>query len=290
MSQHSLSHSRHRLVRAGAFLRREAQDGRRHTGLFVVALVLVVVLGAVAAQPSAIGPRDTVAGALLPAMRAASWVSGGLTQSAATLGDNRRLSEENTQLAQQNRQLAAEVAELQATQSQNAQLRAALQFQQQAHDRTVAAPVVARDPDGLQRSLTIAEGSAAGIRVGMTVVTGAGLVGRVRTVQAHSAVVQTTADPQFSIAVQTATTSLNGTAQGGRVALPVQLTIGPSVQPQGGEAVVTAGTGGVPAGIPVGILSTVGQGAGLHVAGAITPLEDLSQVTFVVVVLGPKAR
>ena len=223
-------------------------------------------------------------------MRAGSWVGGALTESAATLGDNQRLSQQNAQLAQENRQLAAEVAQLQAVQSENAHLRSTLDLARRLNDRTVAADVVARDPDGLERSLVIAQGSAAGVRVGMTVVSGAGLVGRVATVEPHSAAVETTADPRFTVQVQTATTGLHGTARGGHASLPTQLAVDPNAQPQGGEAVVTAGSDGVPAGIPVGVLSTAGQGAGPRVAGSITPMEDLSQMSFVLVIVGQSRR
>ncbi|MGH2930787.1 MAG: rod shape-determining protein MreC, partial [Solirubrobacteraceae bacterium] len=228
-----------------------------------------------------------VTGALTPAMRAATWVGGELTGAATTFTDNHREAQQNARLRQENRRLAAQLAELQAAEQENAQLRAELGLKRQGQVRTTAATVVARDPDGLERTLTIDAGSSSGVRAGMAVLAGSGLVGVVRSVTPGSAQVRTTSDPAFRVAVRTSTTSLGGVAQGGERELAVRLSVTGQTQPQPGEGVVTAGEGGtIPPGIAVGRLTTTtisGRTAG-SVSGLITPFWDPAQVTSVLVV------
>lgn len=267
------------------FIVREAVGSSRGTGLFALAVVLLVVLGGVSQLPQAGPPRAAATGALTPEMQAATWVDGTLNGAASWFEGNRQGAEQNQQLQAENRRLAAEVAELQAAERQNAELRSELGLRQQDHLLTTGAEVVARDPDGLNRTFTIDRGSSSGVRGGMAVVAGAGLVGVVRSVTVRSAQVETIAEPSLRIPVVTATTGLRGTAQGGPQVVVRLLTTG-QTQPQPGEGVVTAGAGPVPPGLPVGRLTTVtvgGQSANVA-AGVLTPFSDPAQVDMILVV------
>ena len=68
----------------------------------------------------------------------------------------------------------------------------------------------AHDPVPLRRSILIDRGTADGVRVGHPVVMGAVLLGRVRAVRAHSAVVQLVTDPRsrLEVFVRTSTGAL----------------------------------------------------------------------------------
>lgn len=267
------------------FVAREAVSSSRGTGLFALALVLLVFLGVASELPQAGRPRAVATGALTPAMEAATWVDGALNGAATWFAGNRQAAEQDQQLQAQNRRLAAEVAELQAIERQNAQLRSELGLRRQNHLVTTGATVVARDPDGLDRTFTIDHGSSSGVRPGMAVVAGAGLVGVVRSVTGRSALVETTAEPALQIPVLTATTGLHGTAQGGGQ-LTVRLLTSGQTQAQPGEGVVTAGGGRVPAGLPVGRLTTVSVAAqpGDVAGGVVTPFSDPAQADQVMVV------
>lgn len=268
-------------------LRHETLSRARGTGLFALLLALVVGLGAVAQLPVAQGPRAQVEASLTPAMRAASWVGSGLSAGAGAFTDNYAAARQNAELRQENQRLAAEVAQLQAAQREDSQLRSELGLTRQDHLRVVAATVVARDPDGLDRTLTIDRGSAAGIRPGMGIVAGTGLVGVVRSVTSRSAIVETVADPSLRLAVHTASSGLTGTLLGGPGELTVHLTATAGAQPQPGEGVVTAGGGNLPADLPIGQLSTASM-SGQTVAvvpGQVTPFQDPAQVWSVVAVL-----
>lgn len=264
---------------------REVVRSSRGTGLFALVVVLLVALGAVSQLPQADRPRAVATGVLTPAMQAATWVDGALNGAATWFSGNRQAAEENQRLQAENHRLAAQVAELQAIEQQNAELRSELGLRGQDRLLTTGAAVVARDPDGLDRTFTVDHGSSSGIRAGMAVVSGAGLVGVVRWVTPGSAQVETTAEPALQIAVVTATTGLRGTAEGG-TQLPVQIPTAGQTQPQTGEGVVTAGAGRVPPGLPVGRLSRVSTGgrAARVAGGVVTPFADPTQADQVLVV------
>lgn len=263
------------------FLGREVTTSSRGTGLFALVLALIVGLGALSGLPRAQAPRAAAAGALTPAMEAATRVDGLMNAAAAWFAGNRQSAQETAQLRAENRRLAAQLGRMQSLQRQNAQLRAELGLRRQDHLATTGATVIAHDPDGLDRTLTIDRGSARGVRPGMAVLAGGGLVGVVRSVTPSSALVETTADPGFRIGVRTAGTGLGGTAGGGEQALSVRLVTTGQTRPVSGEAVMTAGGGAVPPGLPLGRLSTVAAAGG---AADLTPFSDPAQATVVLVV------
>lgn len=272
------------------FVFREAVRSSRGTGLFALAIILLLVLGAISRLPQAGPPRAAATGALTPAMEAATWVDGTLNGAATWFAGNHQAAEQDQQLQAENRSLAAEVAQLQAVERQNAELRSELGLRRQDHLLTTGALVVARDPDGLGRTFTVDHGTTSGVRPGMAVVAGAGLVGVVRSVTARSAQVETTADPAFTIPVLTATTGLHGTARGG-APLSVRLLTTGETQPQPGEGVVTAGAGAVPTGLPVGRLTTatVGGESAPAAGGVLLPFSDPAQADQVLVVRAVRA-
>ena len=196
------------------FVRREAARSSRTTGLFAIAVLLVVALGTASELPQARAPRAAATGALTPAMQAATLVDGAMNGAATWFVGNRQTADENQQLQEENRRLAAQLAQLQATERQNAQLRAELGLRHQDQLLTTGATVVAHDPDGLGRTLTIDHGSRSGVRPGMAVIAAGGMVGLVRSVTGWSAQVETTAEPGFAVGVVTAGTGLTGTVEG----------------------------------------------------------------------------
>ena len=67
---------------------------------------------------------------------------------------------------------------------------------------TVIAQVIGDSPRGDQQTVEINQGSRRGIRVGMPVVNGSGLIGRVTAVYPDGAVVRLVSDPQFIMSVR----------------------------------------------------------------------------------------
>jgi len=255
------------------------------TGLALLGLVLLTEL------PMAAAPRGYLKGAVAPVTVAAGglvdWAGGGL----AVITEASRLRSDNRRLAADNAALRRQVAELQAAAQENADLRKALDFQKTFGHRTLTAGVIGRAPDGLTRSLTIGRGGSDGVRVGMVVVSGAGLVGRVSEVSPSTATVQTLVDAASRVNSYTSGSNLEGTVIGEGGPLSMEVLPKPGVVVAPGEWVLTSGIGGL---FPRGVL--VGQVARFHRRDSATvetadlaPAVDFGSVSTVLVVLDFKA-
>jgi len=190
-------------------------------------------------------------------------------------------------LAAENALLRRQVAELQAAGQENADLRRALDFAKGFGHRLLTAAVIGRAPDGLTRSISIGRGRADGVSVGMVVVSGAGLVGRVSEGTERSATVQTLVDASSRVNSYASKSGLEGTVlgEGGPLAMDVLPKPGVVVAP--GEWVLTSGIGGL---FPRGIL--VGQVTQFHRRDSATleraelaPAVDFASVSTVLVVI-----
>ena len=263
---------------------RRAQS--RSSGAFAGIAVGLLALVFLTQLPFAAGPRGYVKGAVAPLTVLTSgvidWAGGGL----AVVTEASRLRADNQRLAADNAALRRQVAELQAAAQENADLRKALDFEKTFGHKTVTAGVIGRAPDGLTRSLTIDRGSSAGIAVGMVVVGGAGLVGRVSEVSPSTATIQTLVDAASRVNAYTSGSGLEGTVIGEGGPLSMEVLPQPGVVVAPGEWVLTSGIGGL---YPRGIL--VGQVAQFHRRDSATvetadlaPAVDFGNVATVLVV------
>jgi rod shape-determining protein MreC len=154
---------------------------------------------------------------------------------------------------------------------------------------TVAARVVATSPSNFQLTVEIDRGIPAGLKKGMPVVTGAGLVGKVVAVSQDRATVLLLTDPSFNVGIRLSGSGDVGVARGNgnRQPLPVDLVdVGTKVTGQ--EVVVTSGLQGsiFPPGVPVGKVrsATVPPGSLQHQI-SIDPVVDLARLDYVKVLL-----
>jgi len=149
----------------------------------------------------------------------------------------------------------------------------------------VAARVVTMSPSNFQQTVEINRGRSDGVGVGMPVVAGAGLVGRVVDASGSRATVLLLTDPAFSVGVRMTGSGDVGVAagKGPHAAMPVEL-IDAGTKVAKGEAVVTSGLqqSVFPAGIPVGtVVDAATRPAALQEDVTITPVVDLRRLTFV---------
>jgi rod shape-determining protein MreC len=114
--------------------------------------------------------------------------------------------------------------------------------------------------------ITIDKGSREGIRTGMAVVTGAGMVGRIERVDNATSTVQLISDASLFVGVRLVSTDKVGLGhavpgESGRFVIDRGLgypdSDDPALLPAIGSAVVTAGESSYPADIPVGTVSAV---------------------------------
>jgi rod shape-determining protein MreC len=218
----------------------------------------MLLLAMVSQQPWAAGARGEVKALLEPLEAAMTAISDRVGQLTSGFGDTASLRAQNQRLQDENAALRKQIAELQADGLDNAALRQALDFERSYGHSTVPAEVVGRGPDGFSASVEIDRGFADGVKVGMIVVTGAGLVGRVREVGENAALVQTLADPQSRVSAFLSKSGLEGTVYGGAGQLHMDVDPRFGVAPSDGEFAITSGVGGgYPRGLVIAQLSSV---------------------------------
>src|ERR1700730_5874950 len=218
----------------------------------------MLILAMVTQQSWAEGARGAAKAALAPLEGGMTQIAFGFDRATAVLGDISTLKAANQRLRAENQALQRQVAELAAVGQDNQALRQALDFQRSFGHHLVAAQVIGRGPDGFSRTLEIDRGSEDGVRVGMVVAGGAGLVGRVRENGPHLANAQTLADPQSRVNVFLSKSELQGTVVGGTDALQVQIEHRLGAVASNGEwALTSGGRGRYPRGLVVGEVASV---------------------------------
>jgi rod shape-determining protein MreC len=154
-----------------------------------------------------------------------------------------------------------------------------------------AARVVSGPSSNFSHSVQIDKGSKAGIKVGMPVVSSAGLVGRVQQVTGSRSVIQLLTDPDFRVGVKLLPDGVLGTARGGGEGDP--LVVDTSIDPDkqkiepGGSIATSGGEGSrFPAEIPIGtVRGTQDAGGGLTLDLLVEPAVDTQRLQFVTVIL-----
>lgn len=263
-----------------------AKSSSRSTGLFLFLCAAMLLLAMLSQQSWAAGPRGAAKSALAPMEQTLTAAATQVTRVAAIFGDVSSLRAENARLRAADDAQRREIVELQAAAKENAQLRQALAFQKAFGHKLVAANIIGAGPDGLTRTMEIDRGTADGVRPGMVVVTGAGLLGRVREAGPHAANVQTLADPQSRVNVYLSKSGLQGTISGGPSALQLDIQHTFGVTASSGDWVLTSGVGGgYPRGLVVGEIASVTRSdTATSDAAQVAWVNDPTSLSFVLVV------
>jgi rod shape-determining protein MreC len=188
-------------------------------------------------------------------------LAGAAQQLPADLADTvlprRELLQEIDRLRRENQQLKEQQIQTVAIARENEQLRAVLDWQQQAPWRLKPANVVMRDPANWWKTIQIDLGSRDGVQTNQPVLTADGLVGRVSAVSLVSAQVVLIGDPncRVSALVENASHDMGVLTPGGPLDTSlVQLSyLASTANLKPGQNVLTSGLGGIfPKGIPIG--------------------------------------
>lgn len=159
---------------------------------------------------------------------------------------------------------------------------------------TATARVIQQPASAFSHIVVIDKGSSVGIREGMPVVTGAGLVGQVVDVSSDRSSIQLVTDPEFRVGVRLATSQRFGTAKGQGASRTLRIDTG--IEPGEDDAdipddeiLTTSGIddrSSFPASIPVGrVRRTAEANGGLTLEIFADPLADLDELSFVNVLL-----
>lgn len=279
---------------------------RRRRAVLVALLVISLVLLSSHFSEAESGPLHTVQRgisavlspigegaerALKPARDLVNWVD----ETFAARGENERLRGELADLRQQN-------AEAQGAVGDNQQFEKLLEIDRSAAlggYEPVTARVVGRSPTVWFATVSIDHGSSSGLERNDTVVTGDGLVGRVRDLTAGTAQVELITDPDNAVSAKVLPDGPTG------VVSPVAgdpedllLDFISSDEPvDEGQTLVTAGwsngqiSSAYPPEIPIGQISEATAGEQPNLARIhVTPFADLEGLEFVQVLTGGPER
>lgn len=170
---------------------------------------------------------------------------------------------ENTHLREENARLRSENIRLQALRAENTQLRTLLKFKE-LHPHFIYRPafIIGRGSNNVDAILTIDAGSRTGIKPGMAVVDGSGLVGQIIEVSADASLVLPVTSPGSAIPARIlgpdsqATGVVQEEVGNGVVLKYVQATAPLRI----GDEVVTSGMGGTfPTDLPIGTITAIQQ-------------------------------
>lgn len=213
--------------------------------------------------------------------------------------------EENEMLRAEVEELRGRVVELEETAEQNAGLKELLDFRDSEifpqGSTFVVARVIGRSPTQWQEWIQIDRGTADGLAVNQPVVgamgavggslAGKGLVGKVVAVTAQSAQVQLILDSQSSVAAKVQGGTAEGVLQGSISGTLVMDYVERDQLVEEGAVVVTSGMGGIyPRGIPVGVVTGVGEeDVNIYKQIEVQPWLNLFGLAEVMVITNPPA-
>jgi rod shape-determining protein MreC len=198
-------------------------------------------------------------------------------------GENEKLRAENDQMRMQIQQQDEAVREA-------ARLRSFLGMAEAGIGKTVAARVIGRDPSPSRtlQTVTIDRGQSDGVKANDSVITPDGVVGRVLSVASGSAVVQLITDSQSEIAAMFRESRVQALFKGtgGR---DLELNyVDDDYGIEVGAEVITSGFDQIhPRGLPLAIISSIGEKGEHFRAMSARPRVDFSRLEDVLVVIEP---
>jgi len=205
----------------------------------------------------------------------------GTTEGAANLWngylDLRHTREQNRELQQTVDRLRLEQASLLEDARQGQRLQALNKFQESYIYKTISAQVIGTSGSTQSDVIYLDKGAADGLKPDMAVITGDGIVGKVRDVFDHSAQVLIINDQTSGAGVVLETTRIRGILRGNAAGQPQVINILNDSRIQPGEHVLTAGGDQIfPRGLPVGVVEKV--------------VRDTERGSFINVIVKPAAN
>jgi rod shape-determining protein MreC len=260
---------------------------RTRLAVLLLASVTLLTFG-VRDVPIVRSAREGVGGVLQPVVDGVQAVGRPIGDAWGGLTSDEELEKENRRLRSRLAEAEAQAVKGEDAEQQMAELQRAVDLPYLGDVPTTAAQVVSGPRSNFSHAIEVSKGSGAGLKVGMPVVTGAGLVGRVRRVSTTTSTVELITDPQFRVGVRVAGSGFLGTAEGrGRnETLFVDTGIDPDSEVLATTGLVTSGVdrSAYPAGIPVARVTESRKApGGLSLELEARPLVDVDSLTYVTV-------
>lgn len=204
------------------------------------------------------------------------------------------VAEENDALKRNQQQLEAQLLRYRQLVEENNRLRELVAFQGSRTWHTVAARVIAHNPQAEFRLLTINRGRGSGLKKRMPVVSPDGLVGQIYRVGHSTSQVLLVTDPTSVVDARLAMTGARGLIRGRVMTTKwdrsyfltaLEYVDGASLVEKGAMAFTSGLDGVFPPGVPIGIVHKVKENSyGIFQDAEVVPLADLMSLREVLIV------
>ncbi len=231
-------------------------------------------------------PASALFEILRPVEAASARLSEGATGLAHDYFDLVGVRRENLRLKAQLAALKSERARLAELDAENRHLAELLELKDALGLDAVAANVIGSDATGLSRTLILGEGTAAGLKPGMAVLSNQGVVGKVIAASAHASRVLLIDDHNSAVDGFDQRTRARGIVAGVVDDGMIMKYVDRSQDIRQGDTVVTSGLDGIfPRGLLVGSIRSVHrEGPGLFLNVAVAPAVEFPELEQVLVV------
>jgi rod shape-determining protein MreC len=202
----------------------------------------------------------------------------------------RGVKAENDALKKRVAELEVQLQQEHALAARSQRLQALMDLKSQAIVPTIAAEVIAGNPDPVMRTITIDRGTDDGVQADMAVVAPGGIVGRVIGPVARGAArVQLVVDRSAAAGALIERTRAGGLVVGVEANPPMRMELVSNLTDvQAGDVVVASGLDGIyPKGYAIGKVEKAERTGGLYYTITVRPSVDFSSLEEVLVVLTP---
>lgn len=268
-------------------------DIRRRTGvlLIVVTVAQLILISAQVQSKSGVPVFQEVTFGVFARIQGGTW---GALRSLRDVWSNyfwlRGARAENEALKKQVAELQVELQQKEALAARSEKLQQLLSLQTSTTLPTLAAEVIAGNPNPGMLTITIGRGSADGVQADMGVIAAAGVVGRiVGPPAAHAARVQLLIDRNAAAGALIERTRAGGMVVGSDGESPLTMDLVSNMADvKVGDKVIASGVDGIyPKGFAIGWVEASERGPGLYRAISVRPAVDFSSLEEVLVVLVP---
>ncbi len=226
--------------------------------------------------------RSAASAVVEPVYRLAGLPAAGVQTLSVAFSDRQHLTSQNQRLREDLLLANAKLNRMAAVAEQNERLKELLDTQHSLGLNVQLARVIGVDLGAYRYQLTLNMGSRDDVKPGQPVIDAHGVMGQVKEVLPHTAVVMLITDPSHAIPVTIARTGLRtvayGTRDGNQLSLP-NLPLAADVR--AGDKLLTSGIGGrFPPGFPVGRIDQVSTAAtGMFQVALAQPSADIDRST-----------
>jgi rod shape-determining protein MreC len=263
----------------------------RNVFLVLLCLVLLIIILSVASMPLGNWLKEGFSSAFSflarPFVLAGQWVANAWNNIAHISS----LTAELEELRKENSQLLAQTSLLEEAQKENESLRALLDLKNSLISmETKAASVIAADAALYGRTILVACGARDGIKEQMPVLSpSGGLVGQIMEVYPTKSRVLLITDANSFVSGKIQGTGELAVVKGdGTEGCYLERSL-KETKMKAGDLVVTSGEGGIfPPGLVIGKIKEVFARSTLYLRASVIPQAELSELTFVLVILGQK--